>query len=78
MRNASELKFNPIRFYSYGTTGQTGTKSLEEFFRAALPQNICYCVRRQAKTINEIADDLVYRRYMLRVKWNFWRSMVSY
>ena len=58
MRNASELKFNPIRFYSYGTTGQTGTKSLEEFFRAALPQNICYCVRRQAKTINEIADDL--------------------
>lgn len=58
MRNTSELKFNPIRFYSYGISGQTGTKSLEEFFRAALPQNICYCVRRQAKTVNEIADDL--------------------
>ena len=58
MRNPGELKFNPIRFYSYGFTGQTGTKSLEEFFRAALPQNICYCVRQQAKTINEIADDL--------------------
>ena len=58
MRNPGELKFNPIRFYSYGISGQTGTKSLEEFFRAALPQNICYCVRRQAKTINEIADDL--------------------
>jgi len=58
MRNPGELKFNPIRFYSYGISGQTGTKSLEEFFRAALPQNICYCVRKQAKTINEIADDL--------------------
>lgn len=58
MRNPGELKFNPIRFYSYGISGQTGTKSLEEFFRAALTQNICYCVRRQAKTINEIADDL--------------------
>ena len=58
MRNPGELKFNPIRFYSYGISGQTGTKSLEEFFRAALPQNICYCVRQKAKTINEIADDL--------------------
>jgi len=58
MRNPGELKFNPIRFCSYGITGQIGTKSLEEFFRAALPQNICYCVRKQAKTINEIADDL--------------------
>lgn len=58
MRNPGELKFNPIRFYSYGISGQTGTKSLEEFFRAALPQNVCYCVRRQAKTINEIADEL--------------------
>ena len=58
MRNPGELKFNPIRFYSYGITGQTGTKSLEEFFRAALPQNICYCVRQQAKSINEIAEDL--------------------
>ena len=58
MRNPGELKFNPIRFYSYGITGQTGTKSLEEFFRAALPQNICYCVRRQSMTVHEIADHL--------------------
>ena len=58
MRTPGELKFNPIRFYSYGISGQTGTRSLEEFFRAALPQNICYCVRRQAKTVNEIADEL--------------------
>lgn len=58
MRNPGELKFNPIRFCSYGIIGQAGTRSLDEFFRAALPQNICYCVRRQAKTINEIAVDL--------------------
>ena len=58
MRNPSELKFNPIRFFSYGISGRTGTKSPEEFFRTALPQNICYCVRDRYKTINEIADDL--------------------
>jgi len=58
MRKASELKFNPIRFHSYGINGSTGTKSPEEFFRSALSQNICYCVRNTAKTINEIADDL--------------------
>ena len=58
MRNSGELKFNPIRFYSYGISGLTGQKSLDEFFRSALPQNICYCVRSQWKTINEIADDL--------------------
>lgn len=58
MRNTSELKFNPIQFKSYGISGASGTKSLEEFFRATLPQNICYSVRRDYKTINEIADDL--------------------
>ena len=58
MRKASELKFNPIRFSSYGINGSAGTKSLEEFFRATLPQNICYSVRQHAKTVNEIADDL--------------------
>ena len=58
MRNASELKFNPIKFHSYGMNGSIGTKSLEEFFRSPLSQNICYCVRNTAKTINEIADDL--------------------
>lgn len=57
-RKASELKFNPIKFYSYGINGSVGTKSPDEFFRSALSQNICYCVRNTAKTINEIADDL--------------------
>ena len=58
MRKTSELKFNPIKFHSYGINGTIGTKSPDEFFRSALSQNICYCVRNTAKTINEIADDL--------------------
>lgn len=57
-RKASELKFNPIKFHSYGINGSVGTKSLDEFFRSTLSQNICYCVRNSAKTVNEIADDL--------------------
>lgn len=58
MRKASELKFNPIKFHSYGVNGSVGTKSPDEFFRSTLSQNICYCVRDTAKTVNEIADDL--------------------
>ena len=58
MRKTSELKFNPIRFHSYGINGSVGTKSPDEFFRSTLSQNICYCVRHTAKTVNEIADDL--------------------
>lgn len=57
-RKASELKFNPIKFHSYGSNGSVGTKSMDEFFRSTLSQNICYCVRNSAKTVNEIADDL--------------------
>ena len=58
MRKSSELRFNPIKFHSYGINGSVGKKSPDEFFRSALSQNICYCVRNTAKTINEIADDL--------------------
>lgn len=58
MRKASELKFNPIKFHSYSINGSVGKKSPDEFFRSTLAQNICYCVRNTAKTINEIADDL--------------------
>ncbi len=58
MRETSELKFNPIKFHSYGVNGNVGTKNMDEFFRSVLSQNICYCVRNNAKTINEIADDL--------------------
>ena len=58
MRKSSELRFNPIKFHSYGINGSAGTKSPDEFFRSMLSQNICYCVRNTAKTVNEIADDL--------------------
>ena len=58
MRKTSELKFNPIKFGAYGLNGSAGTKKLDEFFRSTLSQNICYCVRNEAKTINEIADAL--------------------
>lgn len=58
MRKASELKFNPIKFHSYDINGSIVAKSPEEFFRSALSQNICYCVRSTAKTVGEIADDL--------------------
>lgn len=58
VRKSSELKFNPIKFHSYGINGSVGTKSPDEFFRSALSQNICYCVRNSAKTVHEIADDL--------------------
>lgn len=58
MRKPGELKFNPIKFHSYGVNGSGGTKSPDEFFRSTLSQNICYCVRNTAKTINEIAEDL--------------------
>lgn len=58
MRKPSELKFNPIKFHSYGFSGSLGNKSPEEFFRSTLSQNICYCVRNEEKKINEIADYL--------------------
>ena len=58
MRKASELKFKPIKFHSFGINGSVGTKSPDDIFRSVLSQNICYCVRNTAKTVNEIADDL--------------------
>ena len=58
MRKTSDLKFNPIKFHAYGINGSVGSRNPDEFFRSSLPQNICYCVRNVAKTVNEIADDL--------------------
>lgn len=58
MRKTSDLKFSPIHFHSCAINGSVGTKAPDTFFRSALLQNICYCVRNTAKTVNEIADDL--------------------
>lgn len=59
MRTPGELKFNPIKFAMCGISGSVGTKGGgDSFFRSALAQNIAYDVRLEAKTINEIAQDL--------------------
>ena len=59
MRQAGELKFNPIQFDLCTTNGLPGTKGTNDsFFHSALSQNIAYCVRKDAKTAAEIADTL--------------------
>ncbi len=58
MRKTGELKFNPIELRYIGINGSAGKKSLDDFFRSSLAQNICYSVRNTAKTVHEIADDL--------------------
>ncbi len=58
MRKNGELKFNPIKFHTYGINGSSGTMSTDEFFRSSLSQNISYCIRRTPKTVAEIADEL--------------------
>ena len=59
MREASELKFNPVKFAICGTNGTVGSKGENEnFFRSALSQNIAYAVWKEGKTVNEIADAL--------------------
>ncbi len=59
MRNASELKFNPIKFDLCGFSGSVGTQgSPANFFHSLLAQNIEYSVWKEAKTVNMIADEL--------------------
>ncbi len=59
MRNTSDLKFNPIKFLYVGTSGCPGSKGADNnFFRSRLAQNIAYCVWKEEKTVNEIAEDL--------------------
>ncbi len=58
MRQNTDLTFNPITFTTIGINGSSGTGSAEHIFRSTLTQNIAYCVRREAMTVNEIADTL--------------------
>lgn len=59
MREPSKLKFNPKRFDMCSFSGKIGTKGdISNFFRSAISQNIVYTVRNEAKSINEIADEL--------------------
>ncbi len=57
IRGKGKLKFKPIELY-YGINGSVGSKSPNEFLRSLVSQNICYAVRKNGKTINEIADEL--------------------
>jgi len=59
MRNASELKFNPVSLAGIGTSGSVGKMGgNHHFLRSTLSQNIVYAVRSEAKTVGEIADAL--------------------
>lgn len=59
MREPSKLIFDPKRFDSCSFSGKIGTKGdISDFFRSAISQNIAYAVRNEAKSINEIADEL--------------------
>ena len=59
MRKTSELKFNPIKFDLWGFSGSVGTKgSPARFFDSLIAQNIEYSVWKEAKTVNEIAEEL--------------------
>ena len=58
MREASSLKYNPVRFVTRGITGSLGRKDVYDMFGSPLVQNLCYAVRDTWKTVNEIADDL--------------------
>ena len=58
MREASDLKYNPVKFSMYGINGSSGTKDIYDMFSSTLVQNLCYTVKETWKTVNEIADDL--------------------
>ena len=58
MREASSLKYNPVRFVTRGITGSLGRKDVYDMFGSPLVQNLCYAVRDTWKTVNEIADDI--------------------
>lgn len=59
MKNTNELKFNPIQFDMLGANGSVGTMGgPSNFFRSKLSQNIAYCIWKEAKTVNEIAECL--------------------
>lgn len=58
MRNAKRPEIQPHPLPLLRHQRRCRNKAARRFFRSALSQNICYCVRNTAKTVNEIADDL--------------------
>lgn len=58
-RPMEHLKFDPVRFSSFGTEGSIGPEgSPWRVFRSTLAQNITYACWRRARTAQEIADAL--------------------
>lgn len=58
-RKYGDLKFNPIQLTRISCNGSVGTNgSNANFLRSALSQNIVYSVRKDCKSVNEIADEL--------------------
>lgn len=58
-REASHLKFDPIRFSAFGTEGSIGPDgSPWRVFRSRLHQNIAYACWREERTVPQIADAL--------------------
>lgn len=59
MKEPSRLIFNPIKFDMCSFSGKAGTKGdVSSFLRSTISQNIVYSVRNEAKSINEISDEL--------------------
>jgi len=58
MRDTSELKFNPIKFSSFGISGSVESDKQQLLAKSILSQNIIYATYREALSVNEIADRL--------------------
>jgi RNA polymerase sigma factor (sigma-70 family) len=59
VRNIGSLGINPIEFINMGHSGNPGKMGdTKDFLKKRLTQNIAYAAYHQAKTINEIADEL--------------------
>ena len=54
-----------------GLNGSVGTMGIQPIFQKRFITNIAYCVYRQPKTINEIADCLGVSPVLLKAKQNF-------
>ena len=59
MREASSLKYNPVRFVTRGITGSLGRKDVYDMFGSPLVQNLCYAVRDTWKTVNYRKEILI-------------------
>ncbi|MBO5214846.1 MAG: sigma-70 family RNA polymerase sigma factor [Clostridia bacterium] len=70
-----QLAFNPVSFSLMGFNGSAGTMGgTQAFFRSALAQNVAYCVYREQKSVEEIADCLGVSAVYVRSEVEFLRE----